>query len=242
LDLTRYLVHLAANMPLLMAGALPDPDTEVGAGSCQLIEAMSRERLWLRIELRCLSRSTTANLVRALHPAVEVKDDILAEIYEQTRGNPLLVREFAAGMCGDAEPGGGAREPGRPGARLPAARRAYTALRPALKDEALHQVLGLAASADGSEVSLSRLRLGAAALEPPLAVPVLFDALDRALRMHLLEERGGGYAFRYPVVRAALYDSLPRHRRDQFRAALAAPACQAPGTWYRLGTVGSAAP
>jgi DNA-binding SARP family transcriptional activator len=231
LDLTRYLVHLAANMPLLMVGALPDPDTEVGAGSRQMIEAMSRERLWLRIELRCLSRSATANLVRALHPAVEVSDDTLAEIYEQTRGNPLLVREFAEGMCGDAEPGGAAPEPGRRGARAPAARRAYTALRPTLKDEALHQVLGLAASVDGSEVSLSQLRVGASALEPPLAVPVLFNALDRALRMHLLEERGGGYAFRYPVVRAALYDSLPRHRRDQFRAALAAPpACQARST------------
>lgn len=223
LDLVRYLVHLTVNMPLLMAGALPDPAIEAGAGSRQMIEAMTRERLWLRIELRCLSRSATAHLVRALHPAVEVSEDILAEIYEQTRGNPLLVREFAEGMCGDADPGAGAREPGRSGARLPAARRAYTALRSAQMDKVLHQVLGLAASVDGNEVSLSQLRVGAAALEPPLAVPVLFDALDRALWMHLLEERGGGYAFRYPVVRSALYDSLPRHRRDQFRAALAAP-------------------
>ena len=54
-------------------------------------------------------------------------------------------------------------------------------------------------------------------------VPVLFDALDRALRLRLLEERGEGYAFRYPVVRAALYDCLPRHRQDELRAALAAP-------------------
>ena len=49
-----------------------------------------------------------------------------------------------------------------------------------------------------------------------------FDALDRALRMHILEERSGGYAFRHPVVRAALYDDLPRHRRDELRAALTA--------------------
>jgi hypothetical protein len=50
---------------------------------------------------------------------------------------------------------------------------------------------------------------------------MLFDALDSALRMRLLEEREGGYAFRHPVVRAALADGLPRHRRDEFRAALA---------------------
>ena len=53
-----------------------------------------------------------------------------------------------------------------------------------------------------------------------MTVPVLFDALDRALRMHLLEERDGGYTFRHPVVRAALYHCLPRHRKDELRAAL----------------------
>jgi len=67
---------------------------------------------------------------------------------------------------------------------------------------------------------LSRLCAGTASLEPPLPVPALFDALDHALRMRLLEERGEGYAFRHPFVRSALYDCLPRHRREEFRAAL----------------------
>ena len=71
----------------------------------------------------------------------------------------------------------------------------------------------LAAVVGATEISLSQLRAGAAALEPPVDIPVLFDALDRALRLRLLEERGEGYAFRHPVVRAALYDCLPRHRR-----------------------------
>jgi hypothetical protein len=83
-------------------------------------------------------------------------------------------------------------------------------------------VLGLAAAVGAAEISLSQLQAGAAALEPPVAVPVLFDALERALRMRMLEERDEGYAFRHPVVRTALYDCLPRHRRDEFRAALAA--------------------
>jgi hypothetical protein len=106
-------------------------------------------------------------------------------------------------------------------ARLPARTRALTDLRLALMDKPLHRLLCLAAMAGSKEISLSQLRAGAAALEPPLPPAMLFDALDSGLRMRLLEEREGGYAFRHPVVRAALADSLPRHRRDEFRAALA---------------------
>jgi hypothetical protein len=43
---------------------------------------------------------------------------------------------------------------------------------------------------------------------PPLDIPVAFDALDRALRMRILEEEERGYAFRHPIVRAAVYDGL----------------------------------
>jgi predicted ATPase len=91
----------------------------------------------------------------------------------------------------------------------------------ALLDEPLRRVLGLAAAAGTTGIPLSQLRSAAAALEPPLEVPALFDALDRALRRHLLEERDGRYAFRHPFVRSALYECLPRHRRDEFHAALA---------------------
>jgi DNA-binding SARP family transcriptional activator len=221
LDLIRYLVHLAANMPLLMVGALRDPDIEADAWSRQLNEAMTREQLWLRIELRCLSPRATAQLVRAMLPGVRVSDDILAEIYDQSRGNPLFVRELVEGMFGDnAEAVAGARDTGWSAASLPARTRALTALRLALMDKAVHRVLGLVATAGTAEISLGQLRAGAEALDPPLAAPALFDALDSALRMRLLEERESGYAFRHPVLRAALNDSLPRHRRDELRAAL----------------------
>jgi predicted ATPase len=90
-------------------------------------------------------------------------------------------------------------------------------------DKALRRVLGLAAAAGTAEFSLGQLRAGAAALEPPLSGAMFSDALDSALRMRLLEERDGCYAFRHPVLRAALYDSLPRHRKDEFHNALSAP-------------------
>ncbi len=226
LDLIRYLAHLAVGTPLLMVGALRDLDIEAGAGLGQMIEAMTRERLWLRIDLQCLSRRATDQLVHAVLPGAHVSDDTLAEIYAQSRGNPLFVRELVEGMSSRGDPDAadeGGQEPSRLAARLPTRRRILTGMRLALMDESLRRVLGLAAAFGDAEIPLSQLCAGAAALEPPVDVPVLFDALDRALRLRLLEERGEGYAFRHPVVRAALYDCLPRHRRDELRAALTAP-------------------
>jgi DNA-binding SARP family transcriptional activator len=226
LDLIRYLAHLAVGTPLLMVGALRDPDIEADAGLRQMIEAMTRERLWLRIDLHCLTRQATDQLVHAMLPSAHVSDDTLAQIYAQSRGNPLFVRELVDGMNVYGSPvtaDEGCQDLSWLAARLPARRRILIGMRLALMDEPLRRVLGLAAAVGATEISLSQLRAAAAALKPPVDIPVLFDALDRALRLRLLEERGEGYAFRHPVVRAALYDCLPRHRRDELRAALAAP-------------------
>jgi tetratricopeptide (TPR) repeat protein len=225
LDLISYLNHLATRVPLLMAGALRDPDIEIGSGLRRMAEALTRERLWLRLELRCLSRRATDELVRTLLQGVPVSDDILTEIYTLSRGNPLFVRELVDGLSSaraQTAADGDSRDPSRLATRLSARTHALTALQLALMEEPLRRVLGLTAAAGATEMPLGQLRAAAAALEPPLAVSVLFDALDRALRMRILEEREEGYAFRHPVVRAAVYDCLPRHRRDEFRAALAA--------------------
>ena len=226
LDLIRYLAHLTVRMPLLLVGALRDPDIEAGAALRRMIEAMTRERLWLRIDLHCLSRRATGQLVHAMLPGVRLSDDLLAEIYAQSRGNPRFVRELVDGIGSSGDPAlateGDQCSSRQLTARLKTRALALTAMQLDLMDEPLRRLLGLAAAVGTTEISLSQLRDGAAALEPPVAVPVLLDALDRALRMRLLEERDGGYAFRHPVVRSALYDCLPRHRRDEFRAALGA--------------------
>jgi len=226
LDLIRYLAHLAVGTPLLMVGALRDPDIEADAGLGRMIEAMTRERLWLRIDLHCLSRQASDQLVHATLPSTQVSDDTLAEIYALSRGNPLLVRELVEGMSSRGGPvaaDAGGQDLSWFAARLPTRRRILVEMRLELMDEPLRRVLGLAAAVGAPEISLSKLRAGAAALKPPVDTPVLFDALDRALRQRVLEERSEGYAFRHPIVRAALYDCLPRHRRDELCAALTAP-------------------
>ena len=223
-DLIRYLANLAVGTPVLIAAALRDADIEASTELGQMIEAMTRERLCLRIDLDCLPRRATDQLVQAMLPDASIGDDTLAEIYAQSQGNPLFVQELADGLRSSGGPvaaDGGCEGPSSLAARLQARGRVLSGMRLALMDEPLRRVLGLAAAVDTTEISLGQLRAGAAALEPPVALPVLFDALDRALRMRLLEERDGGYAFRHAIVRAALYDWLPRHRRDELRAALA---------------------
>jgi DNA-binding SARP family transcriptional activator len=225
LDLIRYLAHLAVRLPLLIVGALSDADIMASAGLRQMIEAMTRERLWLRIELHCLSRRATDQLVQAILRGVRLREEALAQLYAQTRGNPLLVGELVSGMGSASE--AATTDEGDQGSfvvRLQDRIRALTALRLALMDEPLRRVLGLAAGVGTTEISLTQLRAGAGALEPPVSSAALFDALDRALRLRLLEERDAGYAFRHPVVRSAFNDCLPRHRRDEFQAALRAPA------------------
>jgi predicted ATPase len=86
-------------------------------------------------------------------------------------------------------------------------------------EDTVRRVLALAA-ANGMEISLSDLRTGGAALRPPVSDVALFDALDRALAVRILEERNDLYAFRHPLVRSALYEDLSKHRRDELHAAL----------------------
>ena len=104
LDLIKYLAHLAVGTPLLMVGALRDPDIEADAELPQTIEAMTRERLWLRIDLHCLSRQATDQLVHAMLPGAHISDETLAQIYAQSRGNPLFVRELVEGMSAHCSP------------------------------------------------------------------------------------------------------------------------------------------
>jgi predicted ATPase len=135
-----------------------------------------------------------------------------ADIYARSLGNPLFVEELLREM----------RERCSPASRcVPPTVRALVALRMAPVKESVRRVVALAAAAGGPEISLPELRAGAAALKPPVSDVALFDALDRALELCILEERDGSYAFRHPLVRSALYEDLSRHRRDELHAALA---------------------
>jgi DNA-binding SARP family transcriptional activator len=221
LDLLRYLAQLAVNRPWLMIGAVRAEEMEAATELGRTIEATMREHLCLKIDLDCLSRRDCDELVRVMLAGRAVGDELAGQIYHWTRGNPLFVEELVREIRENAPVRGGRPQSAWDAARVPARVRALIEMRLAGMDETLRHVLGLAAVARAAEISLSRLRSGAAALDPPVSDSAFFDVLDRALQIGVLEERAKGYAFRYPLIRAALYEGLSRHRRDQFQAALA---------------------
>jgi hypothetical protein len=89
--------------------------------------------------------------------------------------------------------------------------------------DTVRRILALAAAAETAEISLDRLLAAAAALESPIGPAALFDALDQALSLRILEEREHGYAFRHPLIRSVLWQELSKHRREELQAALGRP-------------------
>ena len=227
LDLLRYLAQLAVRRPWLIVGAVRTEDIDAATELGRMFEAATRERLCQQIELGCLRRQDCDELVRAADPAGLISPELSDQIYQWSRGNPFFVEELVRELQHEAIQG---PELGRPpdgygswslAARVPSRVRALTAMRLARTDETLRCVLGLAAIAPTAEISLAKLRSGAAALEPSVCDAALFSALDQALQMGLLEEHAEGYTFRHPLIRSALSEGLSGHRREQLRAALA---------------------
>lgn len=223
LDLLRYLAQLATRHQWLIVGAVRDGEVVATTGLGRMIESTIREGLCLKISLDCLSRTECDQLVTAMFTGTNA-GQLAEQIYHWSGGNPLLIEELVREIRESAANPAGRRDP----ARIPARVRALTEMRMAALDEATRRVLRLMAVADTAEISLSRLRSGAAALDPPVHEVALFGVLDRALEIGLLEERATGYAFRHPLIKAALCEGLSRHRRIQLQTALAGSQCLEP--------------
>jgi predicted ATPase len=223
LDLLQYLAHLAGQRRWLIVGTFREDGLKVGSEAWGVVEAAMRERLCLHVGLQRLARRDCDQLVQAMLPGGGVDAAVLDHVYGWSLGNPLCAEELVREMQEHRElvlRGGCWQTAPSPSARVPERVRALVAMRVAPMEESVRRVLALAAAAGGMEISLTDLRAGAAALQPPVSDSALFEALDRALEIHILEERHGGYAFLHPLVRSALYQELSTHRRDQLHAAL----------------------
>jgi DNA-binding SARP family transcriptional activator len=226
LDLLEYLAPLAAERRWLILGTYREEGLARGSELRRMVDATEREGLCLGFELERLPRPDCDRLVRALLPGAAIDDAVLDQMYARSLGNPLFVEELARAMRERGElvvTNGSSHKAPSPSACVPTSVRALVALRMAPMKESVRRVLALVAAASGMETSLTALRAGAAALQPPVSDVALFDALDRALELRILEERNGSYAFRHPLVRSALYEDLSKHRRDELHAALGLP-------------------
>lgn len=222
-DLICYLAHVRRDRRWMLIGSLADTQIARGCELSRTLELMKRDRLCRTVELQCLSRRDTDALVLAKLPAAAEYQSLLDEVFDLSRGNPRFTCELAEHIDASARSNRSAN--GRNGSALlttpvPERLRAVAEVPLAALETIGRRVLELIA-VGGSDVSLSTLRAGAGALEPPVSGPELFDALDCALRMHLLEERSSRYSFRHPIIRSVVQQSLAAHRREQLHTALA---------------------
>jgi DNA-binding SARP family transcriptional activator len=222
LDALRYFAHLARQRRWLLIGAVRDDELDPMSRLARVVDAMVRERLCAQLQLPCLARAACDELVRALPAGAGIDETGLERIYAYSRGNPLFIEELVAGAGERAK-----RRPAGASAHrfcelagpVPQRIRAMVSAQVRTMDQTLRRVLTLAAAGGAAEIPLSRLLAAASALEPPVCPPELFDALDRALEMRVLQEGESGHAFRHPLVRSALYQELSGHRREELRAA-----------------------
>jgi DNA-binding SARP family transcriptional activator len=219
-ELLQYLTSFAPQHQWLVVALFRDEEVSPPSEHSSKLETIRRERVSVRVELERLGRRDCDHLVRALLPGGVVPEILLDRMYGLTLGNPLFVEELVREM---RERNYLALAEGRwhasSSAHVPMPVHALVERAIGRADGSVRPVLALAAVA-GTKVTLADLRTGAAALRPPFSEAQLFDGLDWALHTRILVEREDAYVFRHPLVRAALYEELPTHRRAQLSAAL----------------------
>jgi len=106
LNLFQYISRGARHGKLLIIGAYrreeiynvsdqrPRPIKEV-------LQRMSRERLFTELELVCLSLEDTASMVSSIFKGADFPDDFILFLYERTDGNPLYLEQTLAALISE---------------------------------------------------------------------------------------------------------------------------------------------
>jgi DNA-binding SARP family transcriptional activator len=222
LAMLRYLAHLARRRRWLLVAAARQEDLPAEGAVARTLESMVREGLCAELELPCLSRTEARSLVRALCSHEPLGDGETAEICGRAGGNPLFIEalvEDALGRRGPCVADARRSLPSPPGSAVPPRIRFLVNTQLNGLDDASRRIVALLAAAGAAEISLEELLGAAAALESPILPAAVFDGLDRALSLRILDERRRGYGFRHELVRSVICRELSRHRLDELQAA-----------------------
>jgi len=217
LQLLHYLARAASERRWLIVGTYRDEDVTAASPCGQLCATLTREELCRRVDLRQLAHPDCDAFVQAVLPDGVVESALLERLYARSLGNPLFVQELVRllreqGMLTLVN-GSWQAPVGDVGAPR-GVRDLVEARAQGLGDDVRH-TLTLAAVI-GMDCAFSLLSAVSDLAEEPL-----LDALDRTLEAQILDEREGGYAFRHPLFRAALYERLSRARRARLHGAVA---------------------
>jgi hypothetical protein len=222
LDVLRYFAHLGRQRRWLFVAAVRDDELQADSRISRMLESMLQEGLCAKLELACLARAEGYELIRALSGDERMDHEAAEELYDRSGGNPLFIEALISDPPEQCEPRLGNWRRGisaQSGSPVPARIRLLVAHQLRALDGSVRRVLTLAAAAETAEISLEGLLAAAEGLKPPISAAAVFDALDHAVSLRILDEREGGCGFRHPLVRTVLFQELSQHRCRELQAA-----------------------
>jgi DNA-binding CsgD family transcriptional regulator len=204
----RFLLYLAERLDelavaLLVSMRSGDPGTDEGIAA-ELAGTPTAELL----PLGPLSPATVERMVLAVLP--DAGDDYVAACQELSRGNPFMVQE----LLRETAHSGGTPSVASLGSAAPRSTALGVLAQVArLPGRAAELAEAVAVLGDGVSVELAAELVGLARPEAAAAA----DALDAA---EILRQ-DGGLGFAHPLLRSAVYDSVPRSKRAHMHMAAA---------------------
>lgn len=203
-DVLLQLAMAGAPLCLLIASRAPAPDAALARGLARLQRASTLQQ----VDVLPLSDDECRRLVGRVWAGPHEQ---VASIVAAAAGHPFAAIELA--RCAAA--GAGAQLPG-------SAAEAITARLCDVPDTTLSLLKWLALAGDECEVATAEALAVEAGLPPPLHE----TALEAALSASVLIPTGGAYRFRHELVRQALIEQVPPHRRQKMHREIAARLAQ----------------
>jgi predicted ATPase len=228
---TLYLIrHLARRLrslrlPVLLVLTYREVELDQSRALNDVVADLQRERLATRLKLTRLTREQARTLLAVMFET-EISDELLADLYRETEGNPFFIEEVCKALV---EQGAIYRENGTwqrrdlASLQIPQSVRVAIQSRVSQLSEAAQTALRLAAVI-GREFDFPLLlRAG------ELSEDALVEALETAERAQLIEELRGArnlgreaFTFVHALIPAALRESVSGLRRHRMHKRVAA--------------------
>ncbi|MBV9547095.1 MAG: AAA family ATPase [Chloroflexi bacterium] len=217
-ELLHYLARTTLESPILILATFRVEEAPPISPTAQLVAALQREQLALRVHLERLPAPATNLLVSSLVKPGPIDRKVFEIVRDIAAGNPLYTEELLRTLrdSGRLQLSDGRWELSGDDVPLPGSALQMISARIAQLDSSARQVLMVAAVA-GQESDYALLR-GAAGLPDS----TLLDALDACIAHGVLKESSAGYVFGHPLQRAAAYENLSRARRTHLHGTVAA--------------------
>jgi class 3 adenylate cyclase/tetratricopeptide (TPR) repeat protein len=208
--LLEHVARRVSAAPLLILATYRDVGLAESHPLSSLAYEAARASMGERVALAPLSRDDAASL--AAHILGEPLPKEAADaLYASAEGNPFFTEELVRQMHGDTD------------------LTAHEAMRWDVPDSVRHVILRpldrlneqtrdllTCCAALGRDLTLARLAAVTGATTDEVV-----EALDEALRAHVLREEGDGYAFAHPLISEAVYQSLRAPRRQRIHRTIA---------------------